>query len=269
MAIKKQYKTIKKLSPTGQKTVSIAEDESGHKVVIKEGVSNSPTSIERIKREVGILSDISSDYYPQQISFNFDSSSNTFQIVEEYIEGQNLGECMTMFNTPKKIFRLLKELSDGLKLIWDKRITHRDLKPANIMIRPDGSPCIIDLGIAKNPNMTDLTRTMNIMGPCTPVYASPEQLSNKKDKIDHRTDFFTLGIICLELYLGAHPFDPHLNKSGFNIVENIAQVIYATQTDLINENECISEFANKTLQIEPYSRFRNYSTLSTFLKSKI
>jgi serine/threonine-protein kinase len=52
-------------------------------------------------------------------------------------------------------------------------------------------------------------------------YASPEQLTNNKNLIDPRTDFFELGIITLELFLGVHPYDPNYVGNHFSIVENI------------------------------------------------
>ena len=51
-----------------------------------------------------------------------------------------------------------------------------------------------------------MTNTIQASGPCTPIYASPEQLANKKQSIDIRTDFYSLAIIISELIIGEHPF---------------------------------------------------------------
>ena len=107
------------------------------------------------------------------------------------------------------------------------------------------------------------------MGPCTPLYAAPEQLNNNKNLIDPRTDFFGLGIISLELYLGVHPFEPTYVGNHFSIVENIMQCKYIVETNSVKQDESITEFANKTLQIQPYQRFRNYQLLSTFIAKNI
>jgi len=88
-------------------------------------------------------------------------------------------------------------------------IVHRDLKPANLFLthRMDGSPLIkvLDFGIAKSTQATELkmTRTATIMG--SPGYMSPEQLRSSRD-VDARTDIWALGVILYELVSGRLPF---------------------------------------------------------------
>lgn len=265
----KDCKTIKELSRGGQKVVYLAEHPEIGTVVIKRGAIKSFTSLERIKREVELLSELKSDFYPQQYHFNIDIKAKEFEIVEDYIEGKVLRETMFKFKTPAEIFALLNNLTEGLSVIWERNIVHRDLKPENIIIRPNGSPCIIDLGIARFLDLESLTKTIFPMGPCTPLYAAPEQLTNNKNIIDPRTDFFTLGIIALELYLGIHPFDPAYVNNQFSIVENIMQNLYVTKTNTVESDNALSEFAAKTLQTQPYNRFRNYGMLKDFIIKQV
>lgn len=277
-------KIIKELPQGGQKTVHLAEHPKLGLVVIKKGAIKSFTSLERIKREVDLLSELKSDFYPEQYHFNIDVTANEFQIVEDYIEGKVLRESMMQFKTPKEIFTLLYSLTKGLSIIWDKNIVHRDLKPENIIIRPNGMPCIIDLGIARFLDLESLTKTISPIGPCTPIYAAPEQLINRKSLISPRTDYFSLGIIALELYLDVHPFDPtyvgnqftpvenilkKIVNVGNDIIDNIMQNRYIIETDVVMRNDAISEFANKTLQTQPYDRFRNYQILNSFIAKQL
>lgn len=260
---------LKALPPGGQKIVHLADHPKVGKVVIKRGPIKSFTSLERIKREVELLSELDSEFYPRQHHFNIDVKTKEFEIVEEYIEGKVLRETMSKFRTPAEIFTLFNLLVEGLSIIWDKNIVHRDLKPENIIIRPNGKPCIIDLGIARFLDLESLTKTISPMGPCTPSYAAPEQLTNNKNLIDPRTDFFALGIIALELYLGVHPYDPTYVGNHFSIVENIMQNNYIVETDTVKRNGAITEFVDKTLQIQPYQRFRNYQMLNAFIAKQI
>jgi len=262
-------KIIKELPQGGQKTVHLAEHPKVGTVVIKKGAIKSFTSLERIKREVELLSELESDFYPKQHHFNIDVKTKEFEIVEDYIEGKVLREVMGQFKTPKEIFTLFNFLVKGLSVIWDKNIVHRDLKPENIIIRPNGMPCIIDLGIARFLDLESLTKTISPMGPCTPIYAAPEQLANNKNLIDPRTDFFDLGIIALELYLGVHPYDPAYVGNNFSIVENIMQNKYIVESGTVKRDNTIVEFANKTLQIQPYDRYRNYQMLTAFIAKQI
>ena len=69
-------------------------------------------------------------------------------------------------------------------------VLHRDLKPANVMLRADGSLCLIDFGLAKaNELDVELTGTREIFG--TPYYMSPEQ--GHAEPIDARSDLYSLG----------------------------------------------------------------------------
>lgn len=262
-------KVIRDLPKGGQKTVQLAEHPTVGLVVIKRGAIRSFTSLERIKREVELLSELKSEYYPLQYQFNIDVKTKEFEIVEDYIDGKVLREIMAEFRNPKEIFHLLDSLVKGLSIIWDKNIVHRDLKPENIIIRPNGMPCIIDLGIARFLDLESLTKTISPLGPCTPFYAAPEQLSNNKSLIDPRTDFFALGIIALELCLGVHPFDPTAVGNHFSIVENIMQNKYIVETKEIKSDVALAEFSKKTLQTQPYNRFRNYEMLNTFIANNI
>jgi serine/threonine protein kinase len=256
---------VREIAQGGQKTVYLATHPEIGQVVIKKGVIKSFISLERIKREIDILSNLDSGYYPKQYHFSIDVIAKSFEIVEAFIEGSPLRQCMHQFREPPSIFKLIWELSEGLSVIWEKNIVHRDLKPENIIIRPNGKPCIIDLGIARFIEMDSLTQTLAPLGPCTPIYASPEQLSNQKHLIDIRSDFFAIGIIALELYLGIHPFDPTVVKNQYSIVENIMQNLYKTSFDNITENEDLNAFSRKTLQVQPYMRFRNADALKSFL----
>lgn len=260
---------IRELARGGQKIVYLAEHPTIGRVVIKRGPIKSLTSLERIKREVELLSGLQCEYYPRQYHFNIDITSKEFEIVEDYIEGIVLRDSAANFRDPLAIFTLLDKLEKGLSIIWDRNVVHRDLKPENIIIRPNGAPCIIDLGIARFLDLEELTKTISPMGPCTPIYAAPEQLTNSKNLIDQRTDFFNLGIIALELYLGVHPFDPTYVGNGYSIVENIMKSLYIVETSTLPSDAALAEFAAKTLALQPYQRFRNYKILNDFTVKQI
>lgn len=262
-------KIIRELAKGGQKTVFLAEHPELGSVVIKRGTMRSFTSLERIRREVELLSELKSKYYPTQYHFNVDLKTKEFEIIEGFVEGKTLRDSFSAFRKPKEIFTLLNFLVDGLSLIWDRKIVHRDLKPENIIVNSQGFPCIIDLGIARFLELESLTKTISPMGPCTPIYAAPEQLANNRNLIDLRTDFFALGIIALELYLGVHPFDSAHSGGKFSIAENIMRGKYIFETDTVKRNDSIAEFAKMTLQAQPYERFRNWKMMKNFIAEQV
>jgi len=97
-------------------------------------------------------------------------------------------------------------LCDGLEALRRVNVVHRDLKPQNIRLRPDGSPVIIDFGLARHLDLPDITLTIQGAQIGTPCYFAPEQFEGTKRDIEHRTDLFALGILLYEALVGSHPF---------------------------------------------------------------
>lgn len=264
------YTIIKELAKGGQKQVWLAElsDGSTTKVVVKQSVISSSGNLQRMVREINLLRQLDSYYFPKNYDANFDITSMTLTTVEEYIEGDTLQNKNKDYTDWASISNLLLQLIDGMEIVWKKNIVHRDLKPANIIIRPDGSPCIIDFGIARFLEMESLTNTLSPSGPRTPLYASPEQMRNEKHLIDMRTDFFALGIVVMELFLGIHPFDPTIVKnSGLTVIDNLRDGKYAVRSSTVSEDARFTELAKHLLQPQAYMRPRDYNQLRQLVKS--
>ena len=102
-------------------------------------------------------------------------------------------------------FGAVISLAAGLKAIHDAGIIHRDLKTENIIIE-EGVVRLVDFGIAKGMVQkagAPLTRLGMILG--TPQFMSPEQCQAKT--VDARTDIYSLGIVCYEIFTATLPFD--------------------------------------------------------------
>ncbi len=87
--------------------------------------------------------------------------------------------------------QFLRDVASAVQALYEKGIIHRDIKPSNIMIRRDGSPVLMDLGLAKLNAESSLTLSAQFVG--TVQYASPEQIQNAAD-VDFRTDVYSLGM---------------------------------------------------------------------------
>jgi serine/threonine protein kinase len=216
------------LRPSGQRLVYFCRFTSGEglragweawgEVALKVSQDIHPFAIARLEKERDILNDLQSEFFPrllysQVFTEDPDDSEEKlefrlFVTIEERIVGRPLCDCRMVYLEEPKTVDLLRRLLNGLRLLWEnpRRIVHRDLKPDNIMIRPNGSPVIIDLGIVREEGTAGFTGTHLHIGPCTPGYASPEQLRNEKLLINFRSDVFALGVIVHELLTGANPF---------------------------------------------------------------
>ena len=97
------------------------------------------------------------------------------------------------------------QVAEGLQAIHDVGIIHRDLKTPNLMRDARGIVRLMDFGIAKGSEETGtggMTMTGAVMG--TPEYMSPEQC--RGEKIDSRSDIYSLGVVDYELFTGQVPF---------------------------------------------------------------
>jgi DNA-binding response OmpR family regulator/tRNA A-37 threonylcarbamoyl transferase component Bud32 len=94
----------------------------------------------------------------------------------------------------------------GLHEAHRLQIVHRDLKPANILLTPDGTPKVADMGLAKQitaDKSSDITGIYIPIG--TPAYMAPEQIQSDAP-IDTRVDLYSLGVILYQMLAGQVPF---------------------------------------------------------------
>ena len=123
-------------------------------------------------------------------------------IVMEFVEGHTLTQFMKRSPlTVKQIKHVIYNAGMGLDYAHQNGVFHRDVKPDNIMVSKTGLVKVMDFGIARVVE-SNLTKTGSIMG--TPAYMSPEQVHG--EKIDSRSDIFSLGVILYELLTGKKPF---------------------------------------------------------------
>jgi non-specific serine/threonine protein kinase len=131
------------------------------------------------------------------------SEDDEMFIAMGYYEGETLNQKISRGPLDsKQAINITIQTAAGLAKAHEKGIIHRDIKPANIMITNDGVVKILDFGLAKLSGHTTLTRTGTMLG--TTVYMSPEQASG--EKVDERTDIWSLGVILYEMICGSPPF---------------------------------------------------------------
>jgi serine/threonine protein kinase len=118
---------------------------------------------------------------------------------------------------------LIARLSRGLAHVHALGIIHRDLKPANVLFSSDGTPKLVDFGLARlNEGGSRITHTGELLG--TPTYMAPEQAKALHDEVDARTDVYCMGTILYEVLTGRPPV------LGASAIEVLVKVLEETPT---------------------------------------
>jgi len=183
-------------------------------------------------------------------------------IAMAYIEGRNLADKIA--SGPLKVedaVDIAVQVAEGLKAAHEKGIIHRDIKPANIMLTEKGQAKLMDFGLAKLERGADVTRTMGVMG--TVAYMSPEQALG--EKVDQRTDIWSLGCVLFEMLTGQHPFKSEHDQS---VVHSILKEEVPSVSKLRGKIPVeLETLIRKCLEKDQRNRYRDAAALLEALKS--
>jgi len=129
--------------------------------------------------------------------------------VMELIEGQPITDYCDSRNLPiVQRLKLFSAVCSAVQYAHQRLIVHRDLKPSNILVTLEGTPKLLDFGIAKILETDSATGqsepTLTIFRALTPGYASPEQV--RGEPITTTSDVYSLGVVLYELLTGQHPY---------------------------------------------------------------
>jgi eukaryotic-like serine/threonine-protein kinase len=212
------YQVISALGEGSVGQVYLALDlRLGRKVALKflrQEFTRDPKLVQRFMREAQAASGIS---HPNIVTiFEIEENECGHFIATEYIDGQTLRQRLAGGGMKlNEALDISIQLARALDAAHTAGIVHRDIKPENIMVRIDGLVKVLDFGLAKLsgdelgttddciPSTLPLqTGSGAVMG--TISYMSPEQSLGQK--VDHRTDIFSLGVVLYEMVTGAKPF---------------------------------------------------------------
>jgi eukaryotic-like serine/threonine-protein kinase len=208
-----RYHILKKLGEGGMGTVYLAEHvKMGRKSALKvmnPGMNTDPDSIARFNREASNASRLSHPNICGIYDFG-ETPDGLIYLAMEFIEGSSLTSLIEKGGSlpAPRAASIVHQTADALQVAHDAGIVHRDLKPDNIMVAKhrDGSDLVkvVDFGIAKasSSDAQKVTKTGMVVG--TPEYMSPEQLAG--DKLDGRSDIYSLGLVAFNCLTGALPF---------------------------------------------------------------
>ncbi len=201
-----RYEILKMLGEGGMGAVYKAMDRELDRIValkvIRSELADKPEILQRFKQEL-ILARLVTHRNVIRI-FDLGVAGNVKFITMDFVEGKDLKSVLTeQRKLPAgKACDIIRQICLGLEAAHSEGVIHRDLKPQNIMVDSQGRVYLMDFGLARSMELVGMTRTGALLG--TPAYMSPEQA--KGEKLDARTDLFSLGVIFYELVTGILPY---------------------------------------------------------------
>ncbi|MEW6288170.1 MAG: serine/threonine-protein kinase, partial [Chloroflexota bacterium] len=188
--------------------------------LLKADLQEEPELRDRFEREARVIAMLR---HPNIVQiFDFDSYQNQPYLVMEYVPGASLGAYLRELHKRNErldltqVRELLKKIAAALTYAHQNNVIHRDVKPANILLtsrtvpvttdKPlpdDVEPILTDFGLVRFIQSNTQTSTGTITG--TPAYMSPEQA--RGERVDSRTDVYSLGVTVYEMLAGRVPFE--------------------------------------------------------------
>ena len=218
--------------------------------------------VSRFKQEARATSSLN---HPNIVTiFEVGETQDRNYIVTEYVEGvilrARLASASPKGLDAKETVSIITQVLQALDAAHRAGIIHRDIKPENIIVRADGLVKVLDFGIAKldasRPASVDhlTTRTGVVIG--TAAYMSPEQARGQK--VDHRTDIFSVGIVLYEMLCGRKPFE------GETWSDVMAAVLVKDPPpiDTTVAPLALKEIVERCLEKDPDKRFQSASDLT-------
>ncbi len=137
--------------------------------------------------------------------YDYSEHEGTPFLVMRYVEGRTLKAVLTEQGALplERVGEILSPVCEALQYAHAHGVLHRDIKPSNILLSREGKVYVTDFGLAKMVQSGDSTISQDRMIG-TPQYISPEQA--KGEKLDHRTDLYSLGVILFEMVTGRVPY---------------------------------------------------------------
>jgi TonB family protein len=214
--------------------------------------------IDRFIQEVRISGTLS---HPNIVTlFDMGQENGVPFLAMEFVDGKTIAallEAGTRFK-PERVIGLVSQVAEALDYAHSRGVIHRDIKPSNLIVSEGDKVKVTDFGIAKLAD-SEITHSGQLLG--TPSYMSPEQAMG--EKLDGRSDIFSLGVVAFEMLSGQQPFP------GANVTSILYKLVHVDPVEPadLEMNGLVPqkwrEVFHKVLAKKPEGR---YQTASAFVQ---
>ena len=254
-----RYRIEGMLGRGGMGAVYVAFDQTLQlRVAVKENLSASSDSERQFHREASLLASLRHPNLPR-VTVHFLLEGRQY-LVMDFIEGEDLhSRAQRQPPTVDEVLRWGDALCDALAYLHSRQppVIHRDIKPANVKLQPDGTPVLVDFGLAK---VFDQSQTSTGARGLTPGYSPPEQYGGART--DARTDQYALAATLYSLLTGRPPTDS---------IERMLDKVELRSARAINPAipPALDSAIARALSIEQAARFPDISTFREALHGRL
>ncbi len=219
---------------------------------------DTPYARERFFRERQILATLDHPHIARLLDGG-ETSSGLPYLVLDYVKGDSIVRYAERHRLDRDArLRLFLHVCEAVQFAHRNLIIHRDLKPGNILVDEEGSPKLLDFGIAKLAGAeADVTRTG--LRALTPQYASPEQV--RGGPITTASDVYSLGVVLYELLTGRQPYIVAATTPG-----EIERAICESEPAPANLGSDLDNILRMAMRKEPERRYASAQDLASDLE---
>ncbi len=225
--------------------------------VLRSGGSGDQLS-RQFRRERQLLADLNHPSIPSLIDAG-QLDDGRMYFIGEYVDGVSISEyCDDPALSEKDKLTLLAKVGEALQHAHNNLVLHLDIKPDNVLVEADGTPRLLDFGIARL-----FDEKLEGYRAFTPGYASPEQV--RGDRVTPASDVFSLGALAFRILTGERPFEsPRFAPSETVLAERERPETRVAQTALLDRlDEDLRAIVSEAMRDEPTER---YPSVESFLR---
>lgn len=224
-------------------------------------LADDPEFTARFEREARNIARLKHPNIVQVYDFETDSTTETYYMVMELIEGPTLKDVLEKLNERgehmdvRDALRIAREAAVALAYAHSQSMVHRDVKPANLMLDRGHRVVLTDFGIARIVSSAHLSSGTAMVG--TPAYMAPEQ--GLGDAGDERSDLYSLGAILYQMLTGKLPYDGETPLSV--VLKHLNEPIPSARKINPDVPESVDTLIQRLMAKDPAERYQTANEL--------
>ncbi len=169
-----------------------------------------------------------------------------------------------------EIIKMVADVCDGLQHAHQQGVIHRDLKPSNIMVSEDQNAKLVDFGLSKTmfwpPASDDSAETLDGAVIGSPLFMAPEQARGENERLDERSDVYSVGVVLYMMLLRRHP-QKLVSKERWDTIKQIAEGQVQPPTTLNPKfSRTLEAIIMKALDEDPAKRYQSAGQMAAALR---